>query len=53
MGVQSNPIPVKWALWCLGVGSPRLRLPLLPLAKPYHAQVESALASLQMQCQPH
>ena len=53
MGLQSNPIPVKWALARLGIGSPRLRLPLLPLAKPYHAQVESALASLPMRSQPH
>ena len=46
MGLQSNPIPVKWALSHLGIGSPRLRLPLLPLEKPYHGEVESVLASL-------
>lgn len=46
MGLQSNPIPVKWALSRLGIGSARLRLPLLSLAKPYHGEVESVVASL-------
>ena len=53
LGVQSNPIPAKWALSRLGIGSPRLRLPLLSLTKPYHAQVENALASLPMRGPPH
>ena len=52
MGLESNPIPVKWALAKLGISSSRLRLPLLPLAKPYHGQVERALASLKMPGQP-
>lgn len=52
MGLQSNPIPVKWALSHLGIGSPRLRLPLLPLAKPYHGEIESVLASLPTPAHP-
>ncbi|MGB4860073.1 MAG: 4-hydroxy-tetrahydrodipicolinate synthase [Dokdonella sp.] len=52
MGLQSNPIPVKWALSRLGICSARLRLPLLSLAKPYHGDVESVLASLPMPAHP-
>ena len=52
MGLESNPIPVKWALAKLGISSSRLRLPLLPLVKPYHGQIERALASLTMLGQP-
>lgn len=53
MGIQSNPIPVKWALASLGIGSPRLRLPLLALEKPYHGEVESVVASLPSPAHPH
>ncbi|MEO6076999.1 MAG: 4-hydroxy-tetrahydrodipicolinate synthase [Dokdonella sp.] len=52
MGLQSNPIPVKWALSRLGIGSARLRLPLLSLAKPYHGEVESVVASLPRPAHP-
>lgn len=48
MGIQSNPIAVKWALSRLRISSPRLRLPLLSLSKPYHGQIDTALASLPM-----
>jgi len=43
MFLESNPIPVKWALWRMGVIGPGIRLPLTPLAAQYHAQVETAL----------
>ena len=46
MGLQPNPIPVKWALSRMGIGTARLRLPLLSLVKPYHGEVESVVASL-------
>lgn len=52
MGLQSNPIPVKWALSFMGIGSPRLRLPLLSLEKPYHGDVESVLAALPKPAHP-
>jgi len=42
--VESNPIPVKWALHKMGYGSNAMRLPLTPLAEKYHAVVASALS---------
>ncbi|MEM7610570.1 MAG: 4-hydroxy-tetrahydrodipicolinate synthase [Pseudomonadota bacterium] len=43
MFVESNPIPVKWALQQLGLGDGSIRLPLLPLADAHHEQVVTAL----------
>ena len=43
MFLESNPIPVKWALARMGMIGTGIRLPLMPLAPQYHAQVESAL----------
>jgi len=41
--VESNPIPVKWALHRLGHIRDELRLPLMPLAAEHRATVEAAL----------
>ncbi len=41
--VESNPIPVKWALSRMGYMEPTMRLPLLPLSAENHAVVEAAL----------
>lgn len=41
--VESNPIPVKWALERMGMMRGRLRLPLTPLSQRHHATVEAAL----------
>lgn len=41
--VESDPIPVKWALSRLGLIPPGLRLPLTPLAAPGQAAVLAAL----------
>lgn len=41
--VESNPIPVKWALQRLGLIGPGIRLPLTPLSPQHHAAVERAL----------
>jgi 4-hydroxy-tetrahydrodipicolinate synthase len=41
--VESNPIPVKWALQRMGLIEGGLRLPLVPLAEANHAVVEAAL----------
>jgi 4-hydroxy-tetrahydrodipicolinate synthase len=42
--VESNPIPVKWALMCMGKIGAGIRLPLTPLADQYHGDLEQALA---------
>jgi 4-hydroxy-tetrahydrodipicolinate synthase len=41
--VQSNPIPVKWALHEMGLIPPGIRLPMTPLAAEYHDTVRQAL----------
>lgn len=41
--LESNPIPVKWALHTMGRCGPTLRLPLTPLASGYHQTVKTAL----------
>ena len=43
MFVESNPIPVKWALAQLGKILPFYRAPLTPLSPAHHAEVWSAL----------
>lgn len=43
MFVESNPIPVKWAVQQMGLMGSGIRLPLTPLAEEYHEQVRSAL----------
>ena len=42
--VESNPIPVKWALCQMGLMGPGLRLPLTEFAGKHHEQMRSALA---------
>lgn len=42
--VESNPIPVKWALSQMGLIPPYLRLPLTEFAKQYHEQMRTALS---------
>lgn len=41
--LESNPIPVKWAVQQLGLIGPGIRLPLTPLAEPYRPQVLEAM----------
>jgi 4-hydroxy-tetrahydrodipicolinate synthase len=43
MFVESNPIPVKWALAELGLIEAGIRLPLTPLSESLHATVRAAL----------
>ena len=42
--VESNPIPVKWALTRMGKIPAGIRLPLTPLADEYRGDLEQALA---------
>lgn len=41
--VETNPIPVKWALKELGLIDAGIRLPLTPLSNEYHETVRAAL----------
>ena len=41
--VESNPIPVKWALRQMDLISGGIRLPLTPFAEQYHAQMLAAM----------
>jgi 4-hydroxy-tetrahydrodipicolinate synthase len=41
--VESNPIPVKWALHEMGMIPAGIRLPLTPLADEFHETVRQAL----------
>lgn len=43
MFVESNPIPVKWAVQQLGLIQAGIRLPLTPLSAQYHQQVQAAM----------
>jgi 4-hydroxy-tetrahydrodipicolinate synthase len=45
MFLESNPIPVKWALAQMGLIQSGIRLPLTPLAKQFHQTVIDALNS--------
>jgi len=44
--VESNPIPVKWALMEMGLIGPGIRLPLTPLSAGCRERVRKALADL-------
>jgi 4-hydroxy-tetrahydrodipicolinate synthase len=46
LGVESNPIPVKWCLHLLGLGQPDLRLPLLELSPAHRERAERVMAAL-------
>lgn len=41
--LQANPIPVKWALHEMGMIQAGIRLPLIPLAEEYQAELREAL----------
>jgi 4-hydroxy-tetrahydrodipicolinate synthase len=43
MFVETNPIPVKWAVARLGLIPDGIRLPLVPLSRQFHAQVLEAI----------
>ncbi|RKZ91255.1 MAG: 4-hydroxy-tetrahydrodipicolinate synthase [Candidatus Parabeggiatoa sp. nov. 1] len=46
--VESNPIPVKWAVHTLGLIPAGLRLPLTPLSEKYHDVVKQAMQQAQV-----
>lgn len=46
LGLESNPIPAKWALHRLGYLNAIHRLPLTPLSAQHHAAIDQCLAAL-------
>ncbi len=46
--LESNPIPVKWALSRMGLIGNALRLPLTPLSDQFKSKIESVLSELQI-----
>jgi len=50
--VESNPIPVKWAVHRMGLIGPGIRLPLTPLSEPHHATVLEAMRAAGVQPAP-
>ncbi|MFK5984034.1 MAG: 4-hydroxy-tetrahydrodipicolinate synthase [Pseudomonadota bacterium] len=47
--IESNPIPVKWALFEMGYISQGIRLPLTVLDKQYHETIRQSLSSAGIQ----
>ncbi len=48
--LESNPIPVKWALCQMGLVGPGIRLPLTELDEKYHDDVRGALRHVGIDC---
>lgn len=46
LGIESNPIPLKWCLAQMGMGSDAPRLPLLPLGTQHRGRGQAILATL-------
>ena len=42
--LEANPIPVKWALYKMGLIGSGIRLPMTPFDSRYHQQLEEAMA---------
>ena len=41
--IESNPIPVKWAVSEMGLMEPHIRLPLTPFSAEHHDNMRSAM----------
>lgn len=46
--VESNPIPVKWAVSQMGLMEPGIRLPMTPLSEQFHDVVRHAMVAAQV-----
>ncbi len=46
LAFETNPIPVKWALYKMALSENGIRLPLLPLSEKYHETCEQGLKQL-------
>lgn len=49
-GVESNPIPTKWALTRMGKIPGGIRLPLMPLAEQFQTEIENIISDLGVLC---
>jgi len=49
--IESNPIPVKWAMLRLGYAGEGIRLPLTPLTAEHHGAVMAAIAKAGVQAE--
>jgi len=43
MGIEANPIPVKWAMMRMGLCGPTMRLPMTELTAASQPSVEAAM----------
>lgn len=43
--LESNPIPVKWALSAMGLIGPGIRLPMTPLSPQFHERLRNAMVA--------
>jgi 4-hydroxy-tetrahydrodipicolinate synthase len=48
LGIETNPIPVKWAVRQMGLIGNGIRLPLLPLDERHHESLRACLKKLQV-----
>lgn len=48
MGVESNPIPVKWAAFRMGLMNDEIRMPLMRLSVTHQAALEQVLSTLKL-----
>ncbi|CEG57695.1 4-hydroxy-tetrahydrodipicolinate synthase [Legionella fallonii] len=46
--VEANPIPVKWAMYKMGLIGEEIRLPLTTLSETHHQSLENVLKSLEL-----
>ena len=53
LGVETNPIPVKWAAFEMGLAGPWVRLPLTPLAERHRGPVRDCLEELEISTVRH
>ncbi len=46
--IETNPIPVKWSLFEMGLVGPHIRLPMTGLDDEYHDQLRQCFVSLDL-----
>tara|TARA_B100001287_G_scaffold135359_1_gene113894 strand:- start:299 stop:754 length:456 start_codon:yes stop_codon:yes gene_type:complete len=46
--IESNPVPVKWMLYKIGLIQNSIRLPLIPLDKKYQENIASEMLKLEL-----